>query len=191
MTRVSSAFYTVIAFGLIALVVWAIVRGVEHDPGVVGPFATAAAAVAVVVAQRNFEKRREVERSHREQMTPIYEELVSSLKDMENRTEEQNMRFFKDLQTKLLIYGPTPVVKQWLAWQRTGIPDDDTDPSALLTYEQVLFAVRADPGHDNSGLGAGDLLRLYVNDIDEMLVAWNAQQAATITALDPPPPPAG
>ena len=30
----------------------------------------------------------------------------------------------------------------------------------------MLFAIRADLGHDNTGLAPGDLLRVYVNDAD-------------------------
>ena len=37
--------------------------------------------------------------------------------------------------------------------------------------------MREDLGHDNSGLKTGDLLRIYVNDIDELLPAWLANQA--------------
>jgi hypothetical protein len=47
--------------------------------------------------------------------------------------------------------------------------DDDapTDPSVLLRWEQVLFAIRRDLGHDNGGLRPGDLLRVYIHDADE------------------------
>jgi len=44
-------------------------------------------------------------------------------------------------------------------------------------WEKVLFAIREDLGHDNSGLETGDLLRIYVNDIDDLLPAWLANQA--------------
>jgi hypothetical protein len=61
------------------------------------------------------------------------------------------------------------VLHAWLAWRRSPEAADDKDLRPLLIWEQVLFAIRADLGHNNTGLHRRDLLRLYVNDMDESL----------------------
>jgi membrane protein implicated in regulation of membrane protease activity len=61
------------ALGIVALVVWAFIKGVDQDPAVVGTVFTAVAGIVVVVYQRRREKHQELERSHREQMSPIYQ----------------------------------------------------------------------------------------------------------------------
>jgi hypothetical protein len=58
------------------------------------------------------------------------------------------------------------------------MPEDMTNPTYLLTYEQLLFLIRKDLGHDDSTLTPGDLLRVYVNDFDEMNALWLAKQGA-------------
>ncbi len=163
------------ALGVVALVVWAFIKGVDKDPAVVGTVFTAVAGIVVVVYQRRREKHQELERSHREQMSPIYQQLVETLKDGGEHEDGANVSFFKDLATKMLLYGPTPVVKAWIEWHRTGVSDDPSNLAGMLAWEKVLFAMREDLGHDNSGLKTGDLLRIYVNDIDELLPAWLAK----------------
>jgi hypothetical protein len=50
------------------------------------------------------------------------------------------------------------------------------DPTVLFAFEQMLFEIRRDLGHENNGLGAGDLLRLFINDVDDYLPAGSATQ---------------
>ncbi len=109
-------------------------------------------------------------------MSPIYEQLVSILKD--NPEEAETAEFFKDLTTKLLLYGPAPIIKEWIEFRLRGVSaDDPTNPTSLLNYEKLLLLVRKDLGHDDSELRLGDLLRVYVNDFDEMYLRWAAKQA--------------
>jgi hypothetical protein len=180
--KIGQAFAYVAVVGIIGVLAWAIVRGVEKDPSVVGAFATAAAAAGGLIAQRNFEKRRQLERSHQDQMTPIYEELVEAVKENETRSEAENVAFFRNLSSKLILFGPPAVIKAWVEWRQTPVPEpvegETIDPSAMFAFERVLLSVRADLGRDNSGLAPGDLLRIYINDFDEALAQWALQQAA-------------
>jgi hypothetical protein len=74
----------VAALGIVALAVWAFVKGVEKDPAVVGTVITAVAGIGIVVYQRRREKLQELERSHRLQMGPLYTQLVEMMKDWES-----------------------------------------------------------------------------------------------------------
>jgi hypothetical protein len=130
----------------------------------------------VVVLQRNREKRLELERAHREQMSPIYRQLVETLKDFDAfaaKPEAEQQAFFKELTTKLVIHGPTPVVVAYNVWQRAVTP---VTPATFLAWEGVLRAIREDLGHDNSALARGDLLRLWVreDDDEESRALWKA-----------------
>jgi hypothetical protein len=100
---------------------------------------TAVAGIVVVVYQRRREKHQELERSHREQMSPIYQQLVETLKDVGEKEDGANVSFFKDLATKMLLYGPTPVVKAWIEWHRTGVSDDPSNLAGMLAWEKVLL----------------------------------------------------
>jgi len=168
------------ALGIIGLAVWAFIKGVDKDPAVVGTVFTAVIGLVVVVIQRDREKRQELERIHRGQMSPIYRELVETIKDFtafSAKSEEEQEAFFKDLSTNLILHGPTPVVMAWNAWSRAANP---VTPATFIAWENVLRAVRRDLGHDNSELPSGDLLRLFVNedDDDESRVLWQAIRAS-------------
>jgi hypothetical protein len=179
-TRLSSALSTLAAFVIIGVVLWAVVQGVRHSPEVVGSFATAAGAIIAVVVQRDRENKREVARLHRELLAPLYEDLFKRFNEGIDFEDDADKEFVTELQRKLLFYGSDAVVNAWLTWLR-AIPDDpeDTeegDPSTLLRWEQVLFAIRRDLGHSNDGLNPGDLLRIYVPDFDEFHLAWKLRE---------------
>jgi hypothetical protein len=158
---VTATIGAAIAVALVAAGIWLVVRGVEAEPSVVGSLATAASAVIAVVWSRSREQKAQLAQSHREQMAPIYEQLfmhVTRLVDSGGEPSPDQLEFYRDLHRKLLFYGSTPVINAWLTWTRGDSPVDG-DPAAMLRFERVLFAIRADLGHDNSGLQPGDLLR--------------------------------
>jgi hypothetical protein len=41
--------------------------------------------------------------------------------------------------------------------------------NAMFLYEALIFSIRRDLGHRNKGLVTGDILALFVNDIDQHL----------------------
>jgi hypothetical protein len=185
MARLGKVLSWLAALGIIALAVWAFIKGVEKDPAVVGSVFTAVAGVIVVVVQRDRQKRQELESAHRKQMSPIYRQLVETVKDIDaftSKPQEEQEAFFKDLATKLILYGPTPVVKAWNVWQRATALDSNS-PATLIAWEGVLRAVRKDLGHDNSALQPGDLLRLFVaeDDHDDSRALWRAVRASRPT----------
>lgn len=194
MNRFGSAIRAVAAFALVVATVgivgWAIVKGVEAEPSVVGSLMTAAAAVIGVIVGRFWEKKLDLRQSHREQMMPIYEKLFvrttqgelppkifmseewsddESLSD-EERAERADFAFFMEVKRKLVLYGPAAVIREWNEWAST-IPDDAelVNASHMLGWEKVLLTIREDLGHNNAGLRSGDLLRLYITDFDESI----------------------
>jgi hypothetical protein len=167
----------VVGFLVLLVAGAALVYGLVEDPAVSGPVAGAIGVIVAAILQRRWEKGQELERSRREQMAPIYERLVGILK--ESPGEEETSEFFKDLTTKMLLYGPAPIIKEWIEFRLRGMSTagDPTNPTSLLNYEKLLLLVRKDLGHDDSELKLGDLLRIYVNDFDEMYLRWAATQA--------------
>jgi hypothetical protein len=169
MTGVASKVVSLLAaLGLVALVVWAFVKGVEADPAVVGPIFTALFGLIVVIYQRTREKQQELERIHRQEMSPIYEQLVEMVKSIDEfaqKPQEEQMAFFRETATALLLHGPSPVVRTWVAWNQVLGVSPVTVP--LRAQEELLRAIRTDLGHDNGALKRGDLLRLYLNEEDD------------------------
>ena len=176
MERIGTFVGWVLALAIIGLGGWAFVEGVDKDPAVVGTVFTALAGIIVVVYQRNREKNQELERIHRDQMAPIYDQLIETVKGIEvfaKKPQEEQEAFFRELSTKLLLHGPPAVIRTWIAWLQML-----SEPLAvsLKAQEKLLLAIREDLGLKNSGLQRGDLIRLYLNeeDSDESRVLWKA-----------------
>lgn len=180
MNRITSALGVLAALAIIAITLGGLAYGVIEDPAVVGPLAAAAVAIGVAVFQRRWEKSQELERLHREEMSPIYEQLIETVKTIDEfaqKPAEEQQAFFRDTSTALLLHGPSPVVQAWVTWNRVLGAQPVSVP--IRAQEKLLLAIREDLGHDNSSLQPGELLRLFVNeeDTDEDRALWQEIRA--------------
>jgi hypothetical protein len=91
----------VLALVIIGGVVWLLARGVEKDPALVGALLTAGSAVVAVTAGRSLDRRAESKRLHREQMAPLYAELIERLQTADQDSEEA-AAFWTDLSRRLI-----------------------------------------------------------------------------------------
>jgi hypothetical protein len=176
-SRLSQALSFVIAVAFIGGAGWLIVRGVEKEPALVGSLLTAASAVVAVAISRNMEKRAELRQIHRDQMTPLYAELIDRVRTaIEDQDPAEAEKFWKGLASRLILFGPPSVIKAQLVLSRHFEQIEAPfapDPKAMLLLERLYRAIRADLGHDDKDLDQGDLLRLYITDIDEVIGPFN------------------
>ena len=80
-------------------------------------------------------------------------------------SEKEMMKAFAELSESLVIWGGPAVIKAWETFQ-THPFGTTTAESGALAFEKFMLALRKDIGNSNMGLGNGDLLRLFVNDLD-------------------------
>jgi hypothetical protein len=175
MNRLTSVIAMLVAIAIVVITVGGLVYGVIEDPAVVGPLAAAAVVIGVAIFQRRSEKSQELERAHRAEMTPIYEELIEMAKSMEKfseKSEEEQIAFFKDTSTKLTLHGSAPVLRSWIAWNRALGQQPLSIP--LSRQEAMMLAIREDLGLSNGALKRGDLVRLFFleEDTDESREIW-------------------
>jgi hypothetical protein len=171
----SRIVYGLIGLGLLAGAAWLIVRGVEKDPALVGSLLTAASAVVAVSVSRTMEKKAELRQVHREHMAPLYAELLERVRTVD-QDEAEAEAFWRGLSSRLILYGPPSVIKAQLTLSRyLGQMGSPLVPNREMMelLERLYRAMRADLGHDDKGLDEGDLLRLYITDIDEVIGPFN------------------
>jgi len=159
--------------GLTGLAGWVVYSSFTTAPAVVAAVITGLAALIGLAVQRHLDQQREDTRSRRERMAPIYEELVQVLFDASKsggEIEAQMIEFFEKLAKHLLVWGSEPVIVAVNRWRAIVAVAEDS-PASLFAYEDLLFAVREDLGIERNGLQRGDLLRVFVNDVDEFLPA--------------------
>jgi hypothetical protein len=164
MKRIGSVLAGLVALAIILIALGGLVYGVIEDPAVVGPLTAAAVVIGLAIYQRRWEKSQELDRLHREQMSPTYTklaEMVKSIDEFVGKPLEEQEAFFKQVSTTLLLHAPSSVVRTWVAWMRSlGEPL----PTPLRTQESLLRAIREDLGLKSAGLLPGDLIRLYVRE---------------------------
>lgn len=153
-------------------IAWIIYTSVTRAPAVVAAVVTGFAAILGLGIQRYMEQTREDDRIRRERMAPIYEDLVTTFYKGAGgglRAQEELESFFERLAQSLLIWGSEPVLVAFNRW-RSGIDNTaEVDFESMLAFEQLLYAIRGDLGNRSSALGPGDLLRVFINDIDDYL----------------------
>lgn len=146
---------------------------------IVAAAATAFVSVLSIVLGKAYESRSVVQREHREKKIPVYEDLIKfmfrilmGVKTGEAPTEKEMLEFMSDFNQRIMVWGSDDVLAAWVKWRRTATSEADAraNPMKLmLLYEQLILTIRRDLGHKNKNLGTGDVLALFVNDIDQVL----------------------
>ena len=146
---------------------------------IIAAAATAFVSVLSIVLGKAFESRSVLRREHRERKIPVYEDLIKFMfrilmgsKTGEVPTEKEMLEFMSDFNQRIMVWGADDVLASWVRWRRAA-----TDPADLkahpmklmLLYEKVILTIRRDLGHKNKNLHTGDILALFINDIDEQL----------------------
>ncbi|MGI9054646.1 MAG: hypothetical protein ACR2F2_02455, partial [Pyrinomonadaceae bacterium] len=100
---------------------------------------------------------------------PIYEEFTDFLlgKVLKNAASEDEMKeFVIKFSQKMLVWGDDNVIKAWVDFKK-NVVNEEFQYQPLFLIENVLLSIRADMGHSNKGLKRGDLLTLFINDMDK------------------------
>lgn len=166
-----SAVLAILALGLTAVVVVALVAQLSEHPAIVGPSIAALGAVAAVVVGQVAQRRLLNIQARREQMLPMYEDFLEAFfESMQAGGTEPTPSFvdvFNRFAQKLLLWGSADVVKAWLNIRSIAARDGQAAEMAD-GLEQLLLAIRKDLGHRDGKLGHHDLLGTFLNDLHEL-----------------------
>lgn len=178
--RISTIFSVIVGLLLLAAIGWAIwwmlTGGLQKE--VVAPIVAGLAALGGILLSQYMARRATVAEDIRKQKVEVYKEfltfafrLFQGTSDKgEELSEAEIQGFFWGWTPKLLMWGPDPVVNTYVAWKNIYTENTNINPAtAVIAFEQLLFALRADVGHLNKGLEQGDILSLFITDIRELL----------------------
>ena len=161
----------------------AVAHFATHNSSIATAIITAAAAVLVsvlsIVLGKLYESRSLIKKEHREKTIPVYEDLITfmfrilmSTKTGNPPSEEEIVKFMSDFTPRAMVWGSDEVLLAWVKWRRTSIDQVamKTGPmKPMFVYEELILAIRRDLGHKNKGLLPGNILSLFINDIDQHL----------------------
>lgn len=160
----------VLIVGIAGLAVWGYIEAVQAEPAVVGSVGVAViGALGVVWQQRRAEQSR-LREAHRNRMTPAYEGLLGIVaehfgsKGSDQKREKEMERFMRDLKGRQLLLGASSeIIGAFHKWQAdtAAVQAAGNEVAAVVAWEDLLWAIRKDLGHNDSGLERGDLLPLF------------------------------
>jgi hypothetical protein len=173
------------------LLFWDYISHAQPEVGaaiIAGSFTVIISVLSVVIA-RAFERNKELaqmrwekEQEIRKQYIPIYQELVkflfrifTSSKTGNPMSPEELNQFFVSFTQEILVWGSDKFIKEFSEFRESSVEyaervkgGNATKDDLIETMEKLehlLYSVRVDCGHENKGLGKGDLLTLFINDI--------------------------
>jgi hypothetical protein len=148
---------------------------------IVAAVATGIASLLAVILQRRSEERQQFAAASREQKVDLYETFLRSWFDVFGvgvvRTPQESqdvvaasLETITKMIPAMISWASDSFLIEWSRLRRATITGgSDEQQFNLLKFEQVLLAIRRDLGHKNQGIEVGDLLGLWVNDIDKFV----------------------
>jgi hypothetical protein len=148
----------------------------QVSTAVIAGVATVLVSVFSVLWSKRVDRQREIEQEQRKQKIPVYEEFIAFLFRIlltdkfgeEPVTEKEMMKFVSGFAQKILVWGSDDVLAGYASFRRLG-NSNTSSVQTVLAIEKLLLAIRADVGHRNKNLKTGDLLSIFINDLDEFL----------------------
>jgi hypothetical protein len=166
----------------IAVTLWKVFFGLQKEvaAALVAASATILVSVFSVTGAKYYERKRAIEQDLRQRKIPIYEDFIKFLFRLigsekigdKPMTEKEMQEFFIEFTQKLMIWGSDEVVIQWSKYRRASIKNSENgqaDFNNMFDLENLLLAIRKDTGHKNKNLKKGDLLGLFINDIENYI----------------------
>jgi hypothetical protein len=102
-------------------------------------------------------------------------------------------KFFQRFTKGLIVYGSAEMVQSWSTYRRRYFaspqppPDPNLDPTILLGFEKILSNIRREFNHHDRRLKRGDLLGLFVDDVDTLLALEAARSKKSAGRPQSPP----
>lgn len=168
----SSLFY------IIAIKTWELFKSIDPTlaAGIIATSATVFVSVFTVMISKKQEHKVEIQAQLRQKKVPIYERIIEfifliTFADKLGKnfpTQEDMIKFFADTTRDLIIWGSKDMVKAFGDFRDQLVASQNSpEPTQVMgAVEDLLLAVRKDLGHSIAGVKRGDLLRLYVNDVE-------------------------
>ena len=109
---------------------------------------------------------------HREEP---YQKLVEMVYKMmqdsrgKSYTQDEILEDYNEFSRALTLWGSPKAIKLWNEWRLASVKGNPIPDELLLAMEQIMMQLRRDMGQKR-GLGKGDLLRMFINDVDEKLL---------------------
>jgi hypothetical protein len=185
--------YLLIGFGLIGAFLYGVLRALAWfynqvlsvDPRISAALITGLIAIiATSLIPRYYQKKMEIESHLRVKKSETHKLLVELLFKilMNGKTdkalkEKEIIKEMSKFTENLILWGSEDVMKSYIAYRKYFMKrtlGEEMTLESIVKVENLLLVIRKDMGHKNKNLQQGDILSLFINDIDEVLAKLKA-----------------
>lgn len=103
----------------------------------------------------------------------FYNDPSLKTKEEQEKFQEEKInklvKFVADNNGELITWASDEVLKEWSLYRKIALSKEDQGMKLMFQTEKLFYAIRKDLGHKNKNLVTGDILRFFVNDIDEVI----------------------
>ena len=138
--------------------------------GAVSVLTVIVGGIASNVQRENYYLRQHREVPYQKLIEMVYK-MTAKARDDSAYTQDELMRDFNEFSQALTLWGSPKAIKLWTSWRLASTRGKQSlNPRELLfAVEEVVLQLRRDMGQKR-GLKKGDLLKLFINDVDEKLL---------------------
>ena len=192
----NQTFLVLLGLGIlvgIGLIIYFILKfiwnSIKDYPTITVAIITGFLSIVAIIVQRIWEKRYNKEQEIRNKKLPVYQKMINefslffyndpNLKTKEEKEKFQEekinklVKFVADNNGELITWASDEVLKEWSLYRKIALSKEDQGMKLMFQTEKLFYAIRKDLGHKNKNLLTGDILRFFVNDIDEVMAKSN------------------
>lgn len=118
------------------------------------------------------QRKGEYLREHRvqayEKLIEIVYKMLMKSKKKEQYGADEMLSDMNDFNQSLTLWGSSKAIRLWDEWRLATVGKQPPASELLFAMEKVLIQLRRDMGQGR-GLKKGDLLKLFINDVDALL----------------------
>lgn len=188
MAKTKYIFNLLLGFLLLGIAGWLVVLGVNQfigwygslgegvQVGIIAAIPVVTVAIVGYFANKSLETRRSVEQAMRPKKLELYDEFTKFVMSIFGKegivkrpSDEEMVTFFVSKTPELMTFASNRVIEKW-GKLRVGLSGSDIkDEEKMFMVEDFFREIRADLGHSKRGSHKGDILRLFINDIDQYI----------------------
>lgn len=172
-----------IIYGVFKILAWIFNQVFAVDPRISAALITGLIAIIAtsltITIPKYLEKKMEIEEHLRIRKSETYKDLVELIfkilmsgKTGEVLPEKELIKMMSKFTENLILWGSEDVIKSYKAYRTYFMNRSQGDSltiEAIDLMENLLLSIRKDMGHNNKSLKQGDILSLFINDLDEVL----------------------
>ncbi|MDG9930614.1 MULTISPECIES: hypothetical protein [unclassified Pseudomonas] len=147
--------------------------------GIIAASTTVIVSVLSILVSKHLETKTIINNTLRERKTPTYENIINFIFKItfaeklgeKQPSEKEMIKFFTDTTRDLVVWGSNDMILAFSKFREGAIANEKGNSSSniLFIVEDLMLAIRKDLGHSSSSIKRGDILRLYINDVDNYL----------------------